>query len=143
MWPVHVLLPKKNFYQIALKTCGLETNSIPLILSFFTYVTDLTKNWNYVYWLLLFLIWIKFGHTQIGVPKICLAMLKTVSINSWKYVKTFFFSRGFFTSISSSQTHSVLNLFSPLNTGQKFFKTKNIWLNYQFHVFCLIPWTKS
>ena len=114
-----------------------------LILSFLYMLLIWPKNWNYVYWLLLFLIRIKFGHTQIGVPKICLAMLKTASINSWKYVKTFFFSRGFFTSVSASQTHSVLNLFSPLNTGLKFFKTKNVWLSYKFQVFCLIPWTKS
>ena len=34
------------------------------------YVTDWSKNWNYVYWLLLFLIGSKYVYAQISVPKI-------------------------------------------------------------------------
>ena len=35
----------------------------------------------FFYWLLLFLIRIKFGHTQVSVPKICMPMSKTACIN--------------------------------------------------------------
>ena len=47
------------------------------------YVTDLIKKLDYVYWLLLFLIRIKFGHAQISVTKIGIPMSETVCINPW------------------------------------------------------------
>ena len=40
-----------------------------------------SKNWIYVYYLLLFLISFKFGHTQISVPKVGILMSKTGCIN--------------------------------------------------------------
>ena len=39
------------------------------------------KSWNRVYWLLLFLIRIKFGHAQISVPKIGVPISKIACIN--------------------------------------------------------------
>ena len=51
----------------------------PVIM--FIYVTDLIKKLDYVYWLLLFLIMIKFGHAKISVPKIGIPMSKTACIN--------------------------------------------------------------
>ena len=115
-----------------------------LILSFFIYVTDLTKKLE-----LCLLVTFIFNTNQIwSHPNWCSQNLSSDVENSlYQLLKIcqniFFFSRGFFTSVSASQTHSVLNLFSPLNTGLKFFKTKNVWLSYKFQVFCLIPWTKS
>ena len=47
------------------------------------YVTDLIKKLDYVYWLLLFLVRIKFGHAQITVTKIGIPMSETVCINPW------------------------------------------------------------
>ena len=47
------------------------------------YVTDLIKKLDCVYWLLLFLIRIKFGHAQISVTKIGIPMSETVCINPW------------------------------------------------------------
>ena len=41
------------------------------------------KSWNRVYWLLLFLIRIKFGHAQISVPKIGVPISKIACINPW------------------------------------------------------------
>ena len=41
-----------------------------------------SKSWNYVYWLLLFLTRIKFGHAEISVPKIGILMSKIVCIDS-------------------------------------------------------------
>ena len=37
--------------------------------------------WNYIYWLLLFLIRIKFWYAQISVPKIGISMLKMACDN--------------------------------------------------------------
>ena len=51
----------------------------PVIM--FIYVTDLIKELDYVYWLLLFLIMIKLGHAKISVPKIGIPMSKTACIN--------------------------------------------------------------
>ena len=43
------------------------TYCISFILSrYYDIVTDLIKNWNYVYWLLLFLTRIRFEHAQIS-----------------------------------------------------------------------------
>ena len=47
-----------------------------------------SKNWNYVDWLRLFSIRIKFGQVQIRMPKIGILMSKTASINPW-YVWSF------------------------------------------------------
>ena len=45
------------------------------------YVTYLIKKVDYIYWLLLFFIWIKFGIAQISMPKTGIPMLKTACIN--------------------------------------------------------------
>ena len=42
-----------------------------------------SKSWNYVYWSLLLLIRIKFGHAQNSVSKIIILMFKTTCINPW------------------------------------------------------------
>ena len=51
------------------------------------YVTDLIRKLDYVNWFILFLIRIKFGHTQISVPKIGIPMSKTACINLRVYWK--------------------------------------------------------
>ena len=66
----------------------VQTSDTLYLLFFFWslclyYVTDLIKKLDYVYWLLLFLIRIKFGHAQISVTKIGIPMSETVCINPW------------------------------------------------------------
>ena len=56
------------------------------LFSYYVYIMLLiwSRNWNYVYWLLLFLIRSKYVHAQISVPKIGIPMSKRVCINPWK-----------------------------------------------------------
>ena len=66
----------------------VQTSDTLYLLFFFWslclyYVTDLIKKLDYVYWLLLFLVRIKFGHAQISVTKIGIPMSETVCINPW------------------------------------------------------------
>ena len=64
-----------------------STNKLYIIFLFSGHYVDImlliwSKNWSYIYWLLLFLIRIKFGLSQISMAKISKAMLAIDSINN-------------------------------------------------------------
>ena len=104
-----------HYVYIMIQYYGYEAQRSYTLYLFFTflslclyYVTCLIKKLDYVYWLLLFLIRIKFGLAKISVAKNGISVLKTACINPWYSL----ILKGI--SISINFSNQVFNTFSRI-----------------------------
>ena len=83
------------------------------------HVTDLIKNWNYVYWLLLFLIRLNLGTPKLLCPKSVYDVENSLHQSLPTNINLHIFLTPF-----SSYTQTIYTQYSP--TGQKQIRTKGI-----------------
>ena len=117
------------------------------LFSYYVYIMLLiwSRNWNYVYWLLLFLIRSKYVHAQISVPKIGIPMSKRVCINPWKqrHTQNKYRKKDFFFVLKMVFCKKKKETFTcPGTTGNFYFKIEPWDLKAHLHDSTKLWWTR-